>query len=159
MRTRRLRPGFGGVLAALALTLGAAGSEARGQSILYGRPTRSLGRGTYGQGMRFGEFGYRLNIGEAFGAPYGGLGGVNYGAGYGFGPGFPPGGSMLYSSGYTSPGTNAAFSGYYPPFAAYGAYRNPAVFPFPSPNYGTPRGYPLPSGGRPLRTPGYVFGR
>ena len=94
-------------------------------------------RGTYGRGMSFGEFGYRMNYGYAFGPPYGGLGTTNYGFGYGFGPGFPPGGATLYGSAYVSPGTNSSFSGYYPPFASYGtAYQNPAVFPSPAPNHG-----------------------
>jgi hypothetical protein len=107
--------------------------------------------------MSFGEFGYRMNVGYAFGAPYGGLGSVGNGFGYGFGPGFPPGGSVLYGSAYVSPGTNSTFTGYYPPFAAYGnAYQNPAVFPPPAPNYGgvrppVRRGSPAP---RPM--PGYA---
>jgi len=104
--------------------------------------------------MSFGEFGYRLNYGYAFGSPYGGLGNVGYGFGYGFGPGFPPGGMTLNSSAYVSPGTNSAFTGYYPPFAAYGtAPQNPAIFPAPAPNYSTYRpAYPYP-GVRPAPRP------
>lgn len=89
--------------------------------------------------MSFGEFGYRMNYGYAYGAPYGGLGSMGNGFGQGIGPGFPPNGALLYGSAYVMPGTNSQFSGYYPPFAAYGnAYQNPAVFSAPGPNY--PRG-------------------
>lgn len=100
------------------------------------RFTRRPG-GTYGPGMSFGRFAYAMNYGYAFGSPYGGLGTIGYGLGSGVGPGFGPGGSILYSSAYNAPGTNSAFSGYYPPFAAYGwAHQNSAIFPPPAPNYG-----------------------
>jgi hypothetical protein len=99
---------------------------------VYPRP-----RGTYGPRMSFGEFGYRMNYGYAFGSPYGGLGTLGYGFGYGVGPGYGPVGSRIYSSAYVAPGTNLSFAGYYPPFASYGGNpQNPAIFPPPAPNYG-----------------------
>jgi hypothetical protein len=89
--------------------------------------------------MSFGEFGYRMNYGYAFGAPYGGLGRYGYGFGYGFGPGYPPAGTQIYSSAFVTPGAGLNM-GYYPPWAAYGAtIPNPAIFPYPAPNYGSPR--------------------
>jgi hypothetical protein len=105
--------------------------------------------------MSFGQFGAALNSGYAFGSPFGGLGSFGYGFGSGVGPGFGPRGSLIYSSAYVAPGTNSFFSGYYPPFAAYGTnYQNPAIFPSPAPNHDRPM--------RPAVTPssvrgGYVF--
>lgn len=132
--TRTLTWRFVGLAAVAALFLVTVG-EARAQYWL--RPAAPATSGTYGPRMSFGEFGARLNRGYAYGSPYGGLGAINYGFGYGFGPGYPPGGSILYGSAYNYPSPKPALSGYYPPFASYGAaWQNPAVFPSPSPNTG-----------------------
>jgi hypothetical protein len=134
------------VVATLALA-----APARAQYVFRDRPgARSYPAKarSYRPRMSFGEFGARLNRGEAFGSPYGGLGSFGYGLGYGFGPGYPPGGVTIYSSAYNVPWPNPVNSGYYPPFAAYGAFtQNPAVFPSPSPNDGgvVRRRAPLPS--------------
>jgi hypothetical protein len=94
--------------------------------------------GTYGPRMSFGQFGYAMNYGEAFGNPYGGLDWLGFGFGYGIGPQFGPGGSVIYSSAYTTPGVPP--SGFYPPFAAYGwTYQNPATFGPGSPGFTRPR--------------------
>jgi hypothetical protein len=111
-------------------------TEAQAQYGPFGYAPPRATRGTYGPRMSFGEFGYRMNMGYAYGNPYGGLGSrYGYGFGYGFGPGYPPGGAAIYSSAYVTPGAGLN-GGYYPPWAVYGTtVPNPAVFPFPSPNY------------------------
>jgi hypothetical protein len=152
MRRCRFRSGWG-----LTIAVGLAGlvqaTPALGQYAYY-PGNRALRRtyGTYGPGMSFGEFGYRLNFGYAFGNPFGGLG--NFGAGYGFGsgvgPGFGPGGSILYLPAYNTFSMGSAFAGFYPPWAAYGyGTQNPAIFGFPGPNY--------PGSGRAPRRPSYGY--
>jgi hypothetical protein len=124
-------------LFALFLVFGS--SEVSAQLGSFGGPAVQRTRGTYGPRMSFGEFGYRLNSGYAFGNPYGGLARFDYGFGSAFGTGYPPGGMQIYTSGYVTPGAGLA-AGFYPPWAVYaGLNPNPAVFPYPGPNHGTPR--------------------
>ena len=115
-------------------------SSAWAQLGTFGDPApRPKPSGTYGPRMSFGEFGYRMNAGYAYGNIYGGLGRYGYGSGYAFGSGYPPQGMQIYSSAYTTPGTGLA-AGYYPPWAVYASPNpNPAVFPYPGPNDEPPR--------------------